>query len=392
MNSKKSIDEVEKLFNGSHIEAGLTPVEKSNEALIKLLSPNYGTNRIPPFKSLPEAYIHFTGDRDFRGAFHPNMISNELRNCQDLTSSSFQFALSTAFNQYVATRYNDIPAREEVLISQKQKTRDFRECHTIKLNCFQDLPEVDPEAEDYASLNASIDSELQYNILTRGGIMWVTRRVIMNDSINLIKTLLAAIAHAARRTHAKYVWNFYLNNAICPDGTAWFTNVHGNLSSDALNFTPLVSAVKALANMLESGSNEKYGLDLASFQWNLIVSIDMWDLAVKMNQTRSYFTSNNLTSEVTNPCYRLFGEKNERIITCPFQSSIDDDWGLVRNPEELPIIEMSYLNGQETPEFIIAENRDYEKYGKSDCYGYKVRHEYGGVLTEYKCGYKSIIP
>jgi hypothetical protein len=205
--------------------------------------------------------------------------------------------------------------------------------------------------------------------------------------------MVQRMARSARVAHAKYVWNFYINNATCPDGTAWFTEGHGNLGNSALDISPLVTAITALANMTEPDpSNEKIGLDLATFNWSLVAPIALWDLAVKKNQQDSYFSGNDLTTKVPNPCQKLFGDRNERIITCPFLTDAND-WGVIRDREDVPIVEMSYLNGSEDPEFVVESGPSSinNQTFRADKIGYKVRHEYGGTLAGYSGGYKAIV-
>lgn len=166
-----------------------------------------------------------------------------------------------------------------------------------------------------------------------------------------------------------------------------------------MDIANIVTAITALANMTEPApSEEKIGLDLDSFNWNLVVPICLWDLAVKKNQADATYTANDLTTKVPNPCQKLFGERNERIITCPFLTDVND-WGIIRDKEDVPIVEMSYLFGKEEPEFISVwgpSNKQInsvvpEPTFKSDKIGFKVRHEYGGVLIDYRGGYKSIL-
>jgi len=189
------------------------------------------------------------------------------------------------------------------------------------------------------------------------------------------------------------VWQFFINNALCPDGTPWFTSEHGNLADAALDIAPLVTAIKALANMTEPGrSEEKIGLDLETFDWHLVVPINMWDTAVKKNQCDSVFSEDNLTTKDPNPCLKLFGERNERIVTCPFLTAAND-WGIIRNREDVPIVEMSYLNGQEEPIALPEWGPASEGMFifKNDRLGYKIRFEFGGALADYRGGYRSII-
>ena len=292
---------------------------------------------------------------------------------------------------YLSKEYRGFPYKEEILISDKKKAKDFRTVHSVQLGYFPDLPSVDPEAADYMALEQYGDSEASYAIGQKGALLYVTRKHILNDSIDVVQGMVSRMARAARRAHARYVWNFWINNSDCPDGTAWFTSGHGNLGTDALDFTPLVTAITALANMTEgTPSNEKIGLDLADFKWHLVVPIDLWDTAVKKNQSESYFTSNDLTNKVPNPIHHLFGANNERIAVCPLLTDAND-WGIIRDVQDVPIVEMSYLNGREDPEFLVEKDPRYEAIFKGDKWPHRIRHEYGGNLADYRGGYKSVV-
>jgi hypothetical protein len=381
------------------IEAGRNMLEKCEAALIKLFCPAYDSRGVMAFKGLREAYVTLTGDSDIRGFINLRNLSPDLRSCQDFDSSSFSNALGNAMSMYLSKKYKEFPYHEEILISEKKTATNLRKVHSEQVGYFGEIPDIDTETEDYSSIAPYADTETQYEIGKKGTVIWVTERVIINDNIGLIQGMVDRMSRSARVAHAKYVWNFYMSNALCPDGTAWFTLDHGNLGANALDIAPLVTAITALANMTEpEPSGEKIGLDLATFNWHLVVPIGLWDLAVGKNQLESYYTVDNLTNKVPNPCQKLFGDHNERIVTCPFLTDAND-WGVIRDKEDVPIVEMSYLYGREIPEFISVWGPSSAKIGpgapqpvfKNDKIGFKVRHEYGGALVEYRGGYKSIV-
>jgi len=376
-----------------HIHVGPNTLEKCQAALKKLFVPEYNSGGVRAFSGLRQAYILMTGDSDITGTFRPANISPDLRSCQDFNSATFSYALQDAMNVYLSKAYKEFPYHEEILISEKKNVKDFKLIKSVQIGYFGELASVDPETGDYQETPPLTDTEAQYRIGQKGGITWVTRRLFINDSIEIIKSIVKRMARSARLAHAKYVWNFFISNALCPDGTAWFTVEHGNLGANALDIPDMIVAITALANMTEPGlSSEKIGLDLQSFDWHLVVPIDNWDLATRKNQQDSYYTDADLTTKVSNACHKLFGEKNERIITCPFMTAAND-WGLIRNREDVPIVEMSYLNGQEVPEIIqeVGPKPLSNMLFVSDRLGYKLRHEYGGVLADYRSGYKAVV-
>jgi len=362
-------------------------LDKARVALGKLINPrSHAESKVPAFKSLPEAYVHFSGDHDISGRFFPDKVLSGLRAAQDFSAGSFANALANALNVVLFTEYVAQPYYEHILISSKNPVFDFRGIKSIQIGQFADIEEIDPETGDYNDVESIGEKSANYKLRQTGNIMWVTRRLIVNDSVDLVKKMVANFGRAARRTHSRYVWNFVNNNVLIPDGTAWFTAGHGNLGSSALDFVPLASAMTALATMLEEGpSGDVMGINLPSLKWYLAVSAAKWDLGVKMNQAQ--YTGADLEP---NPCYHLFGDHNERVIACPFFSGADD-WAVFRDPKEVGIVEMSYMGGEEDPRFIVAEGptRDYVFTGER--IGYKIRHEYGGAVVDYRGGYKSII-
>jgi len=386
------LGDIERTMYYGDVQVGMGPMEKGRLALAAYVVPEIDRRGISAFNSLREAYTYFTGDDEVSGVIKKDRVSKDLRVCQDFHSASFNYALENAMNVFLTKEYRELPYHEEILISDKKRVDDFRLIKSVQLGYFGPLPEVDPEAADYPDIPAYADSESEYRIGQKGALIWVTRWHVIDDRIDLIKGMTRRMARAARLAHARYVWSFFINNATCPDGTAWFTGEHGNLGNSALDISPLVTAITALANMTEAGSGEKIGLDLPSFNWWLVAPVDLWDTSVKKNQADSYFTANDLTTKVPNPCQRLFGERNERIVTCPFLSDAND-WGVIRDREDVPIVEMSYFMGKEEPEFITEVGpKPLSGFAfVNDKFGFKVRHEYGGALVDYRGGYKSVV-
>jgi hypothetical protein len=373
------------------VEVGRNELEKMQDALKKMFNPGLDIRGVAAFGSFHEAYMRFTGDERGTGGFYPQNCSAGLRSCQDFTSSSFTYALQNALSMYLSKEYKRFPYHEEVLISDKRKATDFRTVHSVQVGYFDELPDVEPEAGNYQSISQYGDQEAQYDIGQKGTVIFVTRKHILEDLIGLVQAMVSRMARVARKTHAQYVWNFFINNSNCPDGTAWFTGGHGNLGSSALDYASLVTAITALANMTEpTPSSTKIGLDLASFTWHLVVPIDLWDLAVKRNQSESYYTINDLTEKIPNPIHRLFGDHNERVIVVPFFTDAND-WGVLRDVADVPLVEMSYLNGKEDPEFVYEQGPVEEHVFRGDKWGFKIRHEYGGVLADYRGGYKAVV-
>lgn len=382
-------------LNGAAGSGPVDPLDKCEMGLIKLLAQGQkkaGFIKVDPFENIAAAYVHLTGDSNFRGVYNPKNVSRDLSLRAGFNSTSFATCLSNAMNIFMSMVYREFPYHEEILISKISTVKDFRPVNMVQFGYFPELPDIDPEAENYNDIEEYEETSTLFNLKQKGVITWVTRKMVVNNDVNSVRAIPLRLARSARLSHAKYVWNFFTSNLNSPDGTPWFSIGHGNLSADALDITPLTAAVTALANMTEPGSGETIGLDLASLRWNLVVPVPNWSNAVKKNQCDSTFTGNDLTTKDPNPCYRLFGDRNERIVTCPFVTG--NDWGVIRDREDVPILEMSYLNGQREPELMTYNlpNVMGQYTFVDDKLGFKVRHEYGGALGDYRGGFKSVCP
>ena len=342
------------------------------------------------FDSIADLYTHFTGDSSFYGHFSPANLPTELRACQSINSESFPRALANTLNRFLSIGYNKINYFEDVLISQKAPANDFRQASFLQLGNWGDLPDINPEAEDYPDMPGLDEHESLFDLLQKGCVIPISRKFFLNDNLNLVKAFLVKLGMVARKTHARYAWNHYITNTNSNDGTAWFSTQHGNFVNDALGIPSLSAAITTLATMAEPGpSTDKLGIDLSAFNWHLVVPPGKWAEAVEINQTRSYYTSNDLTSKTTNPCFRIFGDKNERIVTPPFLAD-GDGWGVIRDPEEIPILEMQYLEGRQEPEIYLNQNPQSDSAIKGDWFGLKARFEFGGAISDHRGAYKSI--
>jgi hypothetical protein len=190
---------------------------------------------------------------------------------------------------------------------------------------------------------------------------------------------------AARRTFARFVWNFWINNSTYTgDGTAWFTVGHGNLGSSALSAAQVSAAIDVLAKMTELSSNERLGLsDSSSQNLLLVVPQELRATAYKINQAQ-YLDANFTPNDI----YQMFGANNERILVNPLLTDTND-WGLFRDPNEVDVMIVGFINGQEEPEMFLAEQPTVGQMFVADKLQWKIRHEYGAMIGDYRGAFKA---
>jgi len=347
-----------------------------------------GYDDVPAFNSIREMYSFFTGDHEVSGRFMKANLPAALRAKMDINSGTFTYVLGNTLARRLVAVYRAIDYLEKLLISVRKPVKDFRLQEAVLVGGFPDISTVDPEAADYQEIAGVTDEESTYTVAQKGNLLTITRKTIINDDISVIQRLIDGFGRAFRRTHAKYVWNFFINNANCSDATAWFTGagLHGNLGATALSFSTGLIAYKALAKMTEKDSGERIGL-LAdpSVKPNLIGPIDIMETINQIANEEFYYSANDLTTKTPNP---LKNKVNPVVV--PILTD-ENDWGLLLPPELIDMVEMGYLNGREEPEMFIADSPQSEQVFVADKVRYKGRHEYAGAVVDYRSGYKAVV-
>lgn len=344
-------------------------------------------NDVPAFRSLREMYTFFTGDHRVTGYFDRKKLPPDLRSRMDITSATFTYVLGNTLGRRLVKVYRAADYLEGLLVSVKKSVTDFRTQEAVLVGGFPDLADVDPEAADYEEIASVTDEESTYSIGQKGNILTITRKTIINDDITIVQRLINAIGRAARRTHGQYVWDMYIDNDNCTDGTAVFTSGHGNLGAAALTHATALISWKALAAMTEKDSGKYLGLlDGADVVVNLIGPPALKELIGRIEKEEFYYSTNDLTTKLPNP---LFGEVKGH--TLSLLSGDANDWFMLLPPEIVELIEMGYLNGRQEPEMFVADSPQSEQVFVADKIRHKIRHEYAGTPIDYRGGYKGAV-
>lgn len=344
-------------------------------------------NSVPAFRGIRDIYTYLTGDAEISGFFQRRNLPGDLKSRMDITSATFTYVLGNSLGRRLVKTYREANYLEDLLISVRKPVKDFRIQEAVLVGGFSDLDDVDPETGDYPEISAITDEEATYAIAQKGNLLTITRKMIINDDISIINRMINNLGRVARRTHGKYVWNFYVANANCTDGTAVFTEGHANLGAAALSHATALVAWKALAAMTEKDSGEYLGLlDGANVVVNLIGPPALKDSITKIEKEESYYSSNDLTTKVPNP---LVGMVKGH--TLSLLAGDADDWYMTLPPDVAELVEMGYLNGRAEPEFFVADSPQSEQVFVADKIRHKVRHEYAGSALDYRGGYKGSV-
>lgn len=342
---------------------------------------------LKPLSGIRELYTLCTGDAEVSGFFRPENMSREMRAAQaDFSTSVFDLILGNTLNRRMVRDYRAANYHEDRIISIRKNVKDFKTQEAVMVGYLTDLDTV-AKGGDYTEFDAVTDEESTYTISKKGNILPFYREDIINDDISFVDRMVARTGRAARRTHAKAVWGPFISNSNCSDGTAWFTAGHGNLGASALSFATALIAYKALAGMAELDSAEKIGLldDPMTVKPVLVYPVALMETGDTIVHDDFYYTADALTGKTRNPLKGRIEGVQLSLLTDA------NDWGMIMPPDVIDIVEVGYLNGRQEPEVFLANVPTQGAVFTNDVIKYKVRHEYGLALIDFRSGYKAVV-
>ena len=211
---------------------------------------------------------------------------------------------------------------------------------------------------------------------TKVNIINISRETIINDDLGALTSVTSAMGRAAKRTVEADVYaTLALNSGMGPtldDGITLFHASHNNVSTGA----PLVASFEAarvvMAIQKDVSSNDF--LALMPAVW--LGPIGLGGAArVVLNSTYDPDTANKLQRA------NIAAGMVQDIVDTPRLSGLP--WYFFANPLEAPVIEVAFLDGNDTP-YLELEN-GFSVDGSS----WKVRMDYGVAGVDFRGAVRS---
>lgn len=359
-------------------------VDKIQVALHRTLGCDVrGYPGIEPFKGLKHAYLSITGQSLIRLDVGPSLAREAI------VATDFPSLLARSMTLRIVQDYTAPDFHESIFVSHSGSAVSFKTQEAVRVGGWRDIPVINPETDDYTEAQKPNEEYIPYEIETRGELIRVSEIAIRNDqTAGLIKAIRNR-GRAYRRTYARFVWSFFTENlAFHEDGLAWFSEGHGNLFSDPISPDKIIALCNSIWGMTEDETDEPIAFNPdRGTKLRLIVGRDLFFTAKTLNEAQY------LDADMTpNPVWRLFGERNERIVVSP-KAEDKDNWGIVVDPTDREIVEIKFLEGREQPEIIISrEGKHQDEMLRRDMIVFKDRFSFGGNLVNWRNAAKSIVP
>ncbi len=332
-------------------------------------------------QSFRECYTELTGDRRVTGRLQDcdltrmrESLGMNLREAV-MDSTTFAEVLGDAITRRLLADYN-AQSQYDVWrnLANVVPLSDFRTQHRTRWGGFGDLPEV-AESADYLDGAAPGDEEATYKAAKFGRLSKVTMEMIRNDDVGMIRQIPTKLSRAAKRTLGKFVMDFVRTNPVIYDTLTVFHATHGNLGSAALSGAAWSAARSAIMKQVEAGSNDRLGIP-PKFLW---VPSDLEEAAFDLFKNRG--TSND----------QSFIQTQAPTIVPVWYWTDVTDWAASCDKMDIPSVEIGFLDGREEPELFVQDSPTVGSLFSNDTITYKIRHIYGGAVTDYRGLYKSVV-
>lgn len=349
------------------IEAGETRAQKVAAMLDDFFAAKSGA-----IHSFKECYALITGDR---------RVTGQLRDCDSVLlreslsdAGNLDVVLGDAIQRRMLADYRDIGQYDIWRqLCNVVPLADFRTNHRTRLGGYGDLPTV-PKGAGYTELASPSDEEATYAPFKKGGTESIALEDIRNDDVGLIRRIPIKLSRVAKRTLSKFVLDFIRTNPVIYDGLALFHATHGNLGSAALDATSLAARRLAMLKYTENGSGDRIGIGPRS----LLVPFDLQQTAA------------DLFNRNTNLDKTFVQTLSLNVIPVWYWTDVTD-WSLAADPNDISGLEVGFLDGKEEPELFVQDSPTNGSMFSNDLLTWKIRHIYGGAITDWRQFDKSVV-
>ena len=371
--------------SGGEIRIGRDSSEKLQAACDRMMGVRVGDDMaaVPPFVSLRAAYTEITGDAEVRGYLDPDAAQRYQRLHAAYGTATFSYVLGNTLYRRMVQDYRELGdfGLSRLVGNNIRNARDFRTMESVRIGYYGDLPDVSTQVDDYPNLGEVSDERIEYALNQKGGLITITRVMVINDDKRAVQRIVSRLPRAARRTMAKRGWNKFINNATYDgDSKAVFHADHGNLGSTAYGITSALAAKTAMAQQTEPDSGERLMLRPVTVAY----PSELYGIVRNVNQ----FLPQAVAVGDGNSMYGFF--QPEGLVECPFMTDAND-WMMFGDPNECEILEMAFLNGQQEPEMFVADQPTQGQMFVADQLQYKIRHEYEVEIADYRNAYKAVV-
>lgn len=306
-----------------------------------------------------------------REGLHANFGDNmELARQAINSTSTFPAIMANLANKSVMVGFNEAETTFQIWAG-KGSNRDFKEAARVALSEAGNL-ELVPEGGQFPHDSLG-EASARTKVATYGKLFSLTRQAIINDDLGLFSKIATKYGSAAKRLVNKMVYAQLTGNVKMQDGVALFDNKHGNVAGtgEALSVKAIAKAITAMRR--QKGITGDATLNITPKYLVVPPELEMTAYQI-VNSTAAV---DGVNSGVVNPY------KGRFVVVADAELTDPDAWYLVADASQHDTIEVTYLNGVETPRLETRQGFDV------DGIEYKVAFDCGVSALDFRGVFKN---
>ena len=294
----------------------------------------------------------------------------ELARAAINSTSTFPAIMSNLANKSVMVGFNEAETTYQIWAG-KGSNRDFKEAARYALSEAGNL-ELVPEGGQFKQDSLG-EASARTKVATYGKLFSLTRQAIINDDLGLFSKIATKYGSAAKRLVNKMVYAQLTGNVKMQDNVALFDAKHGNVAGtgEALSVKAIAKAITAMRR--QKGITGEATLNITPKYLVVPPELEMTAYQI-VNSTAAV---DGVNSGVANPYKGRFIVVTDAELTDP------DAWYLVADATQHDTIDVTYLNGVETPRLETRQGFEV------DGIEYKVAFDVGVDAIDFRGLYKN---
>lgn len=286
------------------------------------------------------------------------------------STSTFPAIMANLANKSVMVGFNEAETTYQIWAG-KGSNRDFKEAARVALSEAGNL-ELVPEGGQFQQ-DFLGEASARTKVATYGKLFSLTRQAIINDDLGLFSKIATKYGSAAKRLVNKMVYTQLTGNIKMQDGVALFDNKHGNVAGtgEALSVKAIAKAITAMRR--QKGITGDATLNITPKYLVVPPELEMAAYQI-VNSTAAV---DGVNSGVVNPY------KGRFVVVVDAELTDPDAWYLVADATQHDTIEVTYLNGVETPRLETRQGFEV------DGIEYKVAFDCGVSALDFRGVFKN---
>ena len=286
------------------------------------------------------------------------------------STSTFPAIMANLANKSVMVGFNEAETTYQIWAG-KGSNRDFKEAARVALSEAGNL-ELVPEGGQFQQ-DFLGEASARTKVATYGKLFSLTRQAIINDDLGLFSKIATKYGSAAKRLVNKMVYAQLTGNVKMQDNVALFDTKHGNIAAtgEALSVKAIAKAITAMRR--QKGIAGDATLNITPKYLVVPPELEMTAYQI-VNSTAAV---DGVNSGVVNPY------KGRFVVVADAELTDPDAWYLVADASQHDTIEVTYLNGVETPRLETRQGFDV------DGIEYKVAFDCGVSALDFRGVFKN---